>query len=82
MSKPTKETIFKASKTVAETNLDKTTRIVRQIAEDEAEKRRIKTARLRSARLEREAGTPAQPAATPAVKSGRKTPAKAKAASS
>lgn len=80
MSKLTKNTIFKASKTVAETNLDKTTRIVREITEDEAEKRQIKTARLRTARLERQASTPTKPEATRITKPGKKAPGKAKAA--
>ena len=72
------DTIFKVSKTVAETNLNKTTRIVREITEDEAEKRQIKSACLRTARLEREANTPAKPEATRVPKSGKKTPVKAK----
>ena len=38
--------------------LDKTTRIVRRITEDEAEIRHQKTARLRKARFESEADTP------------------------
>ena len=43
-----------------ETPLDKTTRIMRRIAEDEAEIRAVKTTRLRNARLESEAGTPVE----------------------
>ncbi|WP_298844844.1 hypothetical protein [uncultured Roseobacter sp.] len=55
MAKVTKDTFFSTSKPVAETNLDKTTRIVREITESEAEKRQTKMARLRAARLERDA---------------------------
>lgn len=80
MSKLTKDTIFKTSKSVAETNLDKTTRIVREITEDEAEKRQIKTTRLRTARLERQASTPMKPEATRITKPGKEAPGKAKAA--
>ena len=38
--------------------MDKTTRIVRKIVEEEAELRQAKIDRLRTARLEREANTP------------------------
>ncbi|WP_300063533.1 hypothetical protein [uncultured Roseobacter sp.] len=57
MPRPKKDTVFGPLKPAAETTLDKTTRIVREITEGEAEKRQIKTARLRAARLEREANT-------------------------
>jgi len=50
--------------------MDKTTRAVRHILDDEAEKRSSKTSRLRKARLEREAATPAVDATT--SKSARK----------
>lgn len=63
MAKLTKDSLFKDVPTRPETNLEKTTRIVREITEGEAEKRQIKMARLRTARLEREANTPAKPAA-------------------
>lgn len=43
-----------------ETPLDKTTRIMRRIADDEAEIRDVKTTRLRNARLESEAGSPVE----------------------
>jgi hypothetical protein len=73
MAKLTKDSVFKDVPTRPETALDKTTRIVREITEGEAEKRQIKMARLRSARLEREANTPDKPAA----KTRKKPPAKA-----
>ena len=58
MPKPTEKTLFNFSKPVAETAMDKTTRIVREISDGEAEKRQAKMARLRKARLERDAHTP------------------------
>ena len=57
MPKPTKKNLFNFSKPVAETTMDKTTRIVREISDGEAEKRQAKMARLRKARLERDANT-------------------------
>lgn len=72
MAKLTKDSLFRDVPTRPETNLEKTTRIVREITEGEAEKRQIKMARLRTARLEREANTPAKPAATPATKARKK----------
>jgi len=59
MAKLTKSTAFKAQVPKAETPMDKTTRIVMKMIDDEAEKRTAKIARLRKARLEREASTPA-----------------------
>ncbi|WP_386629900.1 hypothetical protein [Sulfitobacter geojensis] len=38
--------------------MEKTTRIVKKMVEDDAEKRQAKSDRLRTARLEREANTP------------------------
>ena len=61
MAKLTKDNMFKKTATKAETLLDKTTRAAREILDDEAEKRATKTARLRQARKEREAATPAAP---------------------
>lgn len=58
MAKLTKNTLFKTDKPRAETLIDRTTRAAREILEGEAEQRELKTARLRKARLEREAGTP------------------------
>jgi hypothetical protein len=61
MTRLTKSTLFKAAKPRAETPMDKTTRIVRGIIDDENEQRETRTARLRKARLEREAATPDTP---------------------
>ncbi|WP_323786441.1 hypothetical protein [Thalassovita sp.] len=57
MAKLTKANLFKAEKPRAETLIDKTTRAAWEILDDESEKRETKTARLRKARLEREAST-------------------------
>lgn len=53
--------MFKAQAPKAETPMDKTTRIVRKMVEEEAEQRQAKNDRLRNARLEREAKTPTKP---------------------
>lgn len=58
MVKLTKTNVFKTQTPKAETAMDKTTRIVRKIVEEEAELRQAKIDRLRTARLEREANTP------------------------
>lgn len=58
MAKLNKHSLFKADKPRAETLIDRTTRAAREIVEDEVEQRELKTARLRKARLEREASTP------------------------
>ncbi|NSX56979.1 hypothetical protein [Parasulfitobacter algicola] len=58
MAKLTKTSVFKAQGSKAETPLDKTTRVVRKMVEEEAEQRQTKINRLRNARLEREANTP------------------------
>ena len=55
MTKLSKITDFTLTKLKKETPLDKTTRIVRRITEDEAEIRHLKTSRLRKARFESEA---------------------------
>jgi hypothetical protein len=60
MAKLTKHSLFKEDKPRAETLIDRTTRAAREIVEDEAEQRDLKTARLRKARLEREANTSAK----------------------
>ncbi len=62
MVKPTTKKTAKASLPKAETAMEKTTRIVRKIADEEAEQKQIKTARLRKARLERDANTPTKAA--------------------
>jgi len=61
MPKPTENSLFKFSKPVTETAMDKTTRIVREISDAEAEQRQAKMARLRKARLERDANLPKYP---------------------
>ncbi|WP_208350385.1 hypothetical protein [Pseudaestuariivita rosea] len=61
MAKLTKTNVFKTQTPKAETPMDKTTRIVRKMVEEEAEQRQIKIDRLRNARLEREANTPRKP---------------------
>jgi hypothetical protein len=48
--------------------MDKTTRIVKGMVDEEAEKRQAKITRLRNARLEREASTPTETKATTARK--------------
>jgi hypothetical protein len=53
--------VFKTQTPKAETSLDKTSRIVRNMAEEEAEQRKAKNDRLRNARLEREASTQTKP---------------------
>ncbi|WP_299778233.1 hypothetical protein [uncultured Roseobacter sp.] len=58
MPKLTKTTLFKAFDPQPETTMDKTTRVVREIIDEEAQQRQVKIARLRTARLEREANTP------------------------
>lgn len=75
MVKQTKSTVFKAQLPRAETPMDKTTRIVMEMIGDEAEQRNAKIARLRKARLEREAFTPAKPV-TPTKKTGASKAAK------
>ncbi len=57
MANLAKTTVFTSYTSPKETPLDKTTRIVRRITEDEAEVRHQKTARLRKARFESEADT-------------------------
>ncbi|NNE80377.1 MAG: hypothetical protein HKN18_08910 [Silicimonas sp.] len=58
MAKLTKTTLFKASTSRSETLLDKTTRAVKLILDEETELRKTKTERLRKARLELESDTP------------------------
>ena len=72
MAKLTESTVFTSTDPKKETPLDKTTRIVREIQDGEAEQRRIKTTRLRNARLDSEAGTPARTATATPTKSRKK----------
>ncbi|MCF7728352.1 hypothetical protein [Sulfitobacter sp. M22] len=57
MAKLLKSTVFSSDTSPKETSLDKTTRIMRRITQDEAEVRHQKTARLRKARFESEANS-------------------------
>ena len=50
-----KTTAFKTNKPRADTPMEKTTRAVKEIVDGETEQREVKTARLRKARLKREA---------------------------
>ncbi|MCK0097104.1 hypothetical protein MWU60_16125 [Yoonia sp. F2084L] len=60
MAKLTKKSVFKSYDTKPETPMDKTTRVVRKMVDDDAEERQAKITRLRNARLEREANTPSE----------------------
>ncbi|MCR9157822.1 MAG: hypothetical protein NXH80_11285 [Rhodobacteraceae bacterium] len=71
MAKLTKDTLFKAPQTRAETVMDKTTRVVREMLDTETEQREAKTQRLRKTRLEREATETSK--ASPAKPKTRKT---------
>ncbi|WP_448329613.1 hypothetical protein [Sulfitobacter sp. M13] len=57
MAKLLKTTVFSSDTSPKETSLDKTTRIMRRITQDEAEVRHQKTARLRKARFKSEANS-------------------------
>jgi len=63
MAKISTDAVFKTKPAKSETTMDKTSRIVKTMIDDEAEKRQAKNDRLRKARLEREAHTPAEPVA-------------------
>lgn len=69
MAKLTKVSAFKELGAKPESAMDRTTRVVRRIVDEEAEQRQAKTARLRNDRLEREANTPPDTKG----KAGRKT---------
>lgn len=56
MAKLAKTTLFTTEEAPKETALDKTTRIVRRMNDEDAEKRHLKAARLRSDRFKKEAG--------------------------
>jgi len=58
MANLTKKNVFKACDAKPETKMDKTTRVVRKMVDEDAEERQAKITRLRNARLEREADTP------------------------
>ena len=74
MAKLNKDTLFKAPQSKAETVMDKTTRIVREMIDTETEQREAKTQRLRKTRLEREAQTPEEVPAPKANARARKKP--------
>ncbi|WP_147232863.1 hypothetical protein [Falsiruegeria litorea] len=57
MANLTKISALKTQVPKAETSMDKTSRIVREMVSEEAEQRQIKNARLRKTRLERDANT-------------------------
>ena len=71
MNKHTIENVFKANNSKTETAMDTTTRVVREIVDEEAEQRQAKINRLRHTRLEREAKTPPVTKASAASKSHR-----------
>ena len=75
MTKLTRNNLFKVYDSKPETAMDKTTRVVRQMADEETEKRDAKNSRLRNARLERDANTPLITKASAASKSRRMKPA-------
>ncbi|MFQ6551901.1 hypothetical protein AAD018_006080 [Aestuariibius insulae] len=58
MTKLEKNNAFKVYDSKSETPMDKTTRVVRQMVDEETEQRQAKNSRLRNARLGREANTP------------------------
>lgn len=71
MAKLTKTNVFKAYDSKPETPMEKTTRVVRKMVDEDAEKRQAKITRLRNARLESEANTPPETKTTIARKSRR-----------
>ena len=71
MAKLTKKNVFKSYDAKPETPMDKTTRVVRKMVDEDAEERQAKITRLRNARLEREANTPPETTATAARKKRR-----------
>ncbi len=71
MVKLTKTDVFKTYDSKPETPMDKTTRVVRKMVDEDAEKRQTKISRLRNARLEREANTPPETTTTVARKTRR-----------
>jgi hypothetical protein len=68
--------LLKVSKPRAETLMEKTTRAVTEILDEETEKRKVKTDRLRKARLEREANTPSETRKETSSRARTKHPAK------
>lgn len=70
MAKLALKTLFTSDEIQKETALDKTTRIVRRMNNDDAEKRHLKVARLRSARFQKEAGESAEASVTESAMGG------------
>ena len=68
MAKLTKKNVFEAYDAKPETQMDKTTRVVRKMVDEDAEERQAKTTQLRNARLEKEANTPPETKTTLARK--------------
>jgi hypothetical protein len=68
MANLAKTTCFTYASPPKETKLDKTTRIMRRITDEDAEVRHQKTARLRKARFENVTSTPAE---APPIPSGK-----------
>ena len=60
MAKLAKTTLFTSAEAPKETALDKTTRIVRRMNDEDAERRHLKAARLRNDRFKKEAGEPVE----------------------
>jgi hypothetical protein len=71
LSKHTKKNLSKVYAAKPETPMEKTTRVVRQMVDEEAEQRHAKNSRLRNARLEREANTPSETTVKPPRKTRR-----------
>jgi hypothetical protein len=65
MANLAKTTLFTSAEAPKETALDKTTRIVRRMNDEDAEKRHLKAARLRSDRFKKEADEAIETAAAP-----------------
>jgi hypothetical protein len=72
MTRSTKTSLFKSSTPVRETLMDKTTRVVKQIIDEETEQRKVKTSRLRKARLEKEEGAAVEVTAPKPAKAPKK----------
>ncbi|WP_420395001.1 hypothetical protein [Nioella sp.] len=72
MTRSTKNSLFKCSTPIRETLMDKTTRVVKQIIDEETEQRKVKTSRLRKARLEKEEGAAVEATAPKPAKAPKK----------
>ncbi len=72
MANLAKTTVFTSTSSPKETPLDKTTRIVKRITEDDAVDRHEKTDRLRKARFENDANMPAEAITTVSSKANER----------